>query len=330
MSFKLNSKINEAVNSYDLTDNIGSSTATFSPEFEDKMDRFIKRKTRNRKILKIAQHSAIAVFIIALIGAWLFLMLLPQNEGISDPLSMTQPEGSDTEHEQPYDDEHEQPHDHSPENIIVITDSDSIVETLPEPSDLLIIRNDEPNLGIDQTSREGINSWEEAQALASFNLKEPTHLPLDGLVLRFITLTEVGENGSFPFVAALYEMPILSNSSQPVGAWHLYYYQYYLDTSGSVEIVNQDLWTTGSIGRGFNTVHMNSEPGVFSLIGDTEVYLYTFFYSVNNDSRTSEFQALHWISNNVLYRIVTPIGYADDIVSFTCDDLLAMAESIIG
>jgi len=101
MSFRLNSKIAEAVKNYDLTDNVVISAVTFSSEFENNMDRFIKRKNRNRKIMLVAKSSILSVFVIALISTWVFVMLLPRNEGNIDPLSPSHHEGSNPNTESP-------------------------------------------------------------------------------------------------------------------------------------------------------------------------------------------------------------------------------------
>jgi len=102
MSFLLNSKITNAVKDYELTESVSSYPVSFSKGFEEKMDRFIKRKHRNRRILIVTQRTAMAVFTLALVGTLIYMMILPQNEDNLNPLSQSGQESSHVEPEQPH------------------------------------------------------------------------------------------------------------------------------------------------------------------------------------------------------------------------------------
>ena len=322
MSFILNSKIADAVKNYALTDTVSTVPVSFSEEFEDKMERFIKRKQRSRKIILISQRVALAAVIIALAGSWMYLMALPRyDEGFS-PLSPPQQEGSNLEQEQPHDDT---PYDTPDDDLIV-------PKPLPEPSGLLVIRNDEVNMGVDSGLRQGITSWDEARDFASFDLREPTVLP-EGTQLRFIELLQTGENGSYPCVAALYAVSFRNNSALPAGMWHLYFFQYYLGSSGSIELIEDDVWVLPTSGGYRNiavSMAMEAEPAETVKVGEAEVMIYAFSLTNSYDvTESSEFFVLHWVQNDTLFRILAPTGYADGIASFSFEELLTMVESII-
>ena len=97
MSFNLNYRITNAIKDYDLTDNAEASPVSFSTEFEETMERFIQSKQRNYKIYKLAQRCIMTVLTIALVGSFLYLLLLQQSEEVFFLESSTQQERS------PYD-----------------------------------------------------------------------------------------------------------------------------------------------------------------------------------------------------------------------------------
>jgi len=457
MSINFNPKIADAVKAYDLTDNTESVPGTFSTEFENKMERFIKRKQRSYKIHKIVQRSVIAVFTIALVGSLFYLLLLPQNE---EGFSAQQGDPSVS---------HELPHDTSDnpaqDDVYVVIDSvDDLIDvnlyidniysgdsvcvariyisegvtfsiqaeagsgstvfsglktsadevgmsgewysysnypqaphtstipfieiaqgfyylyignsgldelkfisvqissnspnasiellidphtdhTAPEPTGVLFIRNDEPNMGFNQKLREGIRSWDEARSLASFNLMVPPHLsglnkdnpnnPYRDVELRFIELLQAGENLSYPCVAALFEMPSynVDHNEIPLGVWHLYFFQYYLGSNGNVVMLEKDEWTVPPSSGIISSIKMEVTDSVeVFTIADTEIFSYNFFYESLYDEWYG-FIVVHWVYNDILFRIVVPHGYIDDHgiehARFIDTELLSMASSII-
>jgi hypothetical protein len=319
----LNAKIADALKDYTLTDTISSVQVSFSGEFEEKMERFIKQKQRNRKVILLTQRVALAAVITAFAVAWLYLMILPRNEGVLNPLSPSQQEGSSLEQEQ----SHDTPYDMSGDKTIAL-------EPPPEPTGMLIIRNDEPNMGVDEDLRRGINSWDEAGDQASFDLLNPNEIPTlsdshKSTDLRFIELLQTGENGSFPCVAALYYVSFYTDNPQTTDVWYLYFFQYYLGSNRNIEMLSEDSWSVSSQIRGDYTIFMEAEPPEEIILHDIEALLYPFFLRNYDKSPGLNFLAIQWERNNVLFRIVVPTGYTADLIPFTKNDLLTIAELII-
>jgi len=67
-------------------------------------------------------------------------------------------------------------------------------------------------------------------------------------------------------------------------------------------------------------------------IADTEIFSYNFFYESLYDEWYG-FLVVHWVYNDILFRIVVPHGYIDDHgieqAHFIDTELLSMAKSII-
>jgi len=321
MSLIQNHKIASAAKAYTITDTVDFAYASFTDEFEEKMERFIKRKQRSRKIYLVSQRFALAVLTVALAGSWLYLMTLPRNGDGIHSSSVSQQDGSSPGQELPQDAPHNTPGDET-----------TVPVPPPDPTGLLVIRNDEVNMGVDSRLRQGIISWDEARSLTSFDLQEATVLP-EGAELSFIEFSQTGENGSYPCAAALYTVPFHDRTGQHAGMWHLYYFQYYIGTSGRIELLEESEWLLGFTGRK-SLIFVKAEPAEVVSISEVDVMLYTFSINSSNTfdlvDLTSEFLALHWVQNDVLFRIVAPTGfYGDNIVSLSREELLVMAESII-
>jgi len=320
MSFILNSKIANAVKDYTLTDEVSCVPVSFSGEFEEKMERFIKRKQRSRKIHLISQRVALAVLTIALAGSWLYLMALPRNEDGLESLPASQQGGLNPGQEQPPDTPQDTP-----------GDGTVLLGPPPEPTGMLVIRNDEVDMGHDSALRQGINSWDEARSLVGFDLLEPAVLP-EGTELFIIEFMQSGENGSYPCAAALFTVPFGDRSHISLGYLHLYYFQYYLGAGGSIELLEESEWIQSSPG-GNRLISMKAEPAEVVWVGGAEVLFYTFSLG-SADTRyhigsETEFFVLHWVQNDVLFRIVAPIVSVAEVVSLSREDLLAIAESVI-
>ena len=80
----------EALKGYDFSDSVTSTPVTFSGEFEAKMERLIRKKQRSYNLRVFSQRAAAAVVVIALLGSFLFLLLLPRNAGELTPLNIGQ------------------------------------------------------------------------------------------------------------------------------------------------------------------------------------------------------------------------------------------------
>ena len=321
-------KIIKALKDYEITEETQPVNVSFSKEFEDKMDKFILQKKRRGKIILITQRAAVAVIALALAGSWLYLMLLPRYQDEMIP-------GSEVEGQDPHPVEVKNPEEL--DNIIIGPKNPE------QPTGQLIIRNEEPQMGVDSGLRRGITSWEEAHKEATFDLTYPTVLP-DRTYLHFIELFQTGEDGSYPCAGALLHKPMIPDTIEPKGVAFLYFFQYYLGSQGNVELSDYNE-ISRPLGPGFPgeswKYQMVTTPSDIIIIDDIEVKKYFFFHTnielYNNDIKTdnyfendSKFLVLHWIQNDVLFRIVAPIFEIDyDTVSFAINDLLPMAESLI-
>jgi len=318
-------KLINALKEYDFTEKTQPVQVSFSKEFEEKMDRFITRKKRTGKIILITQRAAVAAIVLTLAGSWLYLMMQQNPEGVVSSPGLTQGSQDDIAP--------------TPEQI----DNIPIGPKNPQqPTGRLIIRNEEVGMGHNSGLRRGIPSWEEAHREATFDLTYPVVLP-ERTYLHFIDLLQMGENGSYPCAGALLHKPMIHDTVEPTGVAFLYFFQYYLGNRRDIEFADYNE-VSRPLGLDFPgetwKYLMQAESPETFLIDDTEVIKYLFFHTdielYKNDirekhfERDSKFLVLHWIQNDVLFRIVAPIFEINyGVYSFTLDDLLPMAEGLI-
>jgi len=328
MTLFTNSKITNAINDYDLRETICTDPISFSDRFEKKMERLIRRKQRHRKCVVVIQRLTLAVSLSVLIGAWLFTMLLQRGEdGMTPHSGIATTEGTSGIITAPAESEDITAETYDLDDPI---NDPQAQGTPPQPTGTLIIYNDEPIMGIDAGLRSGITGWEEAREAVAFEIREPTALP-SGSELLFIELSERGENGSYPCAAALFLMPMGEGEDGETGAWHLYLHQYYLGSEGTVVLAGEEEGTsTLHMGPGNtrNEYRVETSQSATVSLGGTDILIYTLHY-INTKGESSSFHVLHWIEDNILFRITAPIGHVDFMESFHFDDLLRMAESLI-
>jgi len=317
MILKQNRRISNAVKSYIPKESIDNTTMSFSEEFEVKMEKFIRRKQRSRNIFVYSRRTAAVAIAITFFGSWVYLMLLQRH----DPDEALQGNSA--------------PHEISAIGSIFGTtattgaENDSNIQAVhPNPEGELIIGNTEPRVGPGAMLRKGIMSWEEARASVLFNIKEPLVLPKAANLL-FLELLQLGENNSYPCAAALYQVPFKGDSIiESGGAWHLYFYQYYVGSERNI-ILPTEMKGVFELSNTTYEYIMSRDPYEITKINNVEVLSYEFHYTYSNGD-ISTFLALHWVQDDILFRIVAPVGYAHtDIISFTFDDLFAIAHSLI-
>jgi len=98
MTFFQNIKLENALKDYVFPGDVTAAPVKFSGAFEAKMERFIRQKQRNYNLLVFSGRAAVAVISIALIGSFLYLVLLPHNTEESPPIEPVQDENDTPEH----------------------------------------------------------------------------------------------------------------------------------------------------------------------------------------------------------------------------------------